>query len=218
MRKIFLFLILSVLIFSCSSTKEYVVENNTQVVSEDEESGDAHYRTTYRKITAQNKTDGKLVAYYTLGVPFIVIGDTIWQTVRVSGYMLGNFFLGWMAADGDDTTFLLPNTAAEKKEYNELVAEYMKTDEYKYRKYRGTFSSAKIVDERVVEEVKWNGDTEVVDSEVNMASSNVDISAKTKRMTKKITIIGSRVGSVFAIVFGIPSYILGYVYRAASQN
>ncbi len=217
-NRLFLIFVMIFLVFSCSSTKEYVLENGTEVLSEDESSGDAHYRTTYRKVTASNKTDGKLVAYYTLGVPLIVVGDTVWQTVRVGGYCLGNFFLGWLAADGEDTNFLLPNTAGEKKEYNELVAEYKKTDEYKYREYRGTFSSAKIVDERVVEEVQWNGETEVVDSQVNMTSSNVDISAKTKRMTKKITIIGSRVGSVFAVIFGIPSYIIGYVYRAASDN
>lgn len=221
---LFFLLSLSVCLTSCASTKFYH-EKDVDVISESEpvdsdgnlDSSSIHYIEKNRTVKSTCKTDGKLLAFYTFGLPWVVLGCTLRETVKVIGYSAVNVVAGGFAyyryknntSDGT-LGFITPNVKEEKQEYQRMQTAYEKSDLYKYKKYRKPLTKAEITDNIVEEEVNWNDERKVISSTTNTVSVKTNVGDSAKRVSKKASIIGGCIGSVTSVICGIPSWIIGF--------
>ena len=221
--------IIAVLSFSFLMTSCVTTYNTTDVdiISDSPDDNSIHFIKKNENIKAKNTLDGKLVAYYTFGYPFVVLGCTIRETARVAGYSAMNLILGAVAydelfhGDGNTVGFALPNTKKAKEELEQFQKEYEASDLYKYRKYRKALHKATISKQDLVEEVDWNDSSKVISSSSETIRLQTDIGKSAKQVSKKASLVGGRIGTVTSVIFGIPSYIIGVAigaYADASGN
>lgn len=225
-KKILMILCAAVLFTSCVTTYN---TTDVDVVSDSPDDNSIHFIKKNENIKAKNTLDGKLVAYYTLGYPFIVLGCTVRETARVAGYSVMNLFLGAFAYDelfhggGNAVGFALPNTKKAKEDLENFQKEYEASDLYKYRKYRKALHKATITKNDLVEEVDWNDESKVISSSSETVRVQTDIGKSAKQISKKASLVGGRIGTVTSVIFGVPSYIIGlavaaYADGASSKN
>ena len=214
---------LAVCFSSCATTRFYNTRD-VEIVSEEEtfdaagnpDSNSIHYIEKNRTVKSTCKPDAKLMAFYTFGLPWVVLGCTVRETAKVVGYSALNVFAGSLAyyrsknSDDNSWGFILPNTKEEKEEYQQLKEEYENSDLYKYKKYRKPLTKAEITDNIIEEEVSWNDERKIVSSTTNTVSVRTSVSDSAKRVSKKASVVGGMVGSVTSIVCGIPSWIFGF--------
>nr|MBP3282629.1 hypothetical protein [Treponema sp.] len=219
LRNFFLLILLSVSFVSCTSTK-YFSTRDTDVVSESESDDSIHYRTTSRTIKAECSPDGKLIAFYTLGMPFVVIGCTVRETFKVIGYTALNSMAGYFSAKSEDNKMglILPDSKALNEEYAKMKEEYANSDLGKYDKYRKAFSKMTVTDNKIVEEVDWNDNTKVVSSTTDTISVESSVSDSAARISKKASIIGAKVGNVTSTIVGVPSWIICFILGAMENQ
>lgn len=212
--RILLILIALFTLASCVTTYNTA---NVDVISDSPDDNSIHFVKTTENIKAKNTLDGKLTAYYTLGYPFVVLGCTVRETVRVAGYSALNLFCGYFAysslAAGDDsvTGFALPNTKKAKAELAQFQEEYKASDLYKYRKYRKALHKATITKQDIIEEVDWNDESKVVSSTTETLKLQTDIGKSARQVSKKASLVGGRIGTVTSVIFGVPSYVIGFI-------
>ena len=140
---------LSVCFSSCATTKFYNTRD-VEIISEEEaldatgnpDSNSIHYVEKNRTVKSTCTPDAKLMAFYSFGLPWVVLGCTVREAAKVVGYSALNVFAGSFAyyraknSDGNFWGFILPNTKQDAKELRRLKAEYKNSDLYKYKKYR----------------------------------------------------------------------------------
>ncbi len=235
LRKVFFLAAVAPALVSCASTKFYS-EKNVEIVSDFEDEEEAphlniepesgpedfsdssiHYIETNRTVKSTCSTDVQLAAFYTFGFPWVVLGCTVRETVKVAAYSVLNAVSGMFAyyrlrdnKPAGTLGFILPDTKKEKKEYAQMMEEYRKSDLYRYKKYRKPLTKAEITDNIIVEEVYWNDRRKTVSSTTNTVSVRTSVSDSVQRISKKATITGSVVGSFTSIALGIPSWVLGF--------
>mgnify|MGYP007069863787 FL=1 len=219
LRNFFLLILLLVSFVSCTSTK-YFSTRDIDVVSESESDDSIHYRTTSRTIKAECSPDGKLIAFYTLGMPFVVIGCTVRETFKVIGYTALNSMAGYFSAKSEDNKMglILPDSKALNEEYAKMKEEYANSDLGKYDKYRKAFSKMTVTDNKIVEEVDWNDNTKVVSSTTDTISVESSVSDSAARISKKASIIGAKVGNVTSTIVGVPSWIICFILGATENQ
>lgn len=207
----------SALLASCVTTYN---TTDVDVISDSPDDNSIHFVKKTENIKADNTIDGKLLAYYTFGYPFVVLGCTVRETARVAGYSAMNLVLGAFAYDelfhgnGDVSGFALPNTKKPKEELAQFQKEYEASDLYKYRKYRKALHKATITKQDLVEEVNWNDEAKVISSSTETVKCQTDIGKSARQVSKKASLVGGRIGTVTSVIFGIPSYIVGIAVGA----
>lgn len=223
-QKAVMVLCASALLTSCVTTYNTTA---VDVISDSPDDNSIHFVKKTENIKANNTIDGKLLAYYTLGYPFVVLGCTVRETARVAGYSAMNLILGVFAydelfhGDGNVSGFALPNTKKPKEELAQFQKEYEASDLYKYRKYRKALHKATITKQDLVEEVNWNDEAKLISSSTETIKCQTDIGKSAKQVSKKASLVGGRIGTVTSVIFGIPSYIVGVAagaYLDASGN
>ncbi len=215
------FLILA-LFSSCVSTYNTV---DVDIISDSPENGSIHYVRKSENIKSKNTFDGKLLAYYTFGYPFVVLGCTVRETGRVAGYSALNLLLGAFSyssiRSGDEDagfSFAFPNTKKARQEYLDFQEEYQNSDLYKYRKYRKILHKAEITKQDLIEEVDWNDETKVISSTSETIKVQASVGKSAAQVSKKASLIGSRIGAVASVVFAVPSYIVGLAVGAYLES
>lgn len=206
----------SFLLASCVTTYN---TTDVDVISDSPNDSSIHFVKKTENIKADNRLDGKLVAYYTFGYPFVVVGCTVRETARVAGYsamnlVLGAFTYNALANGGGPAGFALPNTKKPKEELAKFKQEYEASDLYKYRKYRKALHKATITKQDLVEEVDWNDEAKVISSTSETIKCQTDIGKSAWQVSKKASLIGSRIGTVTSVIFGVPSFIVGLAFGA----
>lgn len=220
-KKIMMILCAAFLLSSCVTTYN---TTDVDVISDSPDDNSIHFVKKSENIKAKNTLDGKLLAYYTLGYPFIVVGCTARETLRVAGYSAMNLVLGYVAYNelfygkGDVVGWALPDTKKAKAELEEFQKEYEASDLYKYRKYRKALHKAAIIKQDFVEEVDWNDESKVISSSSETLKLQTDIGKSAKQVSKKASLVGGRIGTVTSVIFGVPSYILGIAVGAAGDS
>lgn len=205
------------LLSSCVTTYN---TTDVDVISDSPDDNSIHFVKKSENIKAKNTLDGKLLAYYTLGYPFVIAGCTVRETARVAGYSAMNLVLGAFAYDelfygsGNAVGWALPNTKKAKAELDEYQKEYEASDLYKYRKLRKALHKATITKNDLVEEVDWNDEAKVISSSTETLKLQTDIGKSAKQVSKKASLVGGRIGTVTSVIFGVPSYIIGFVAGA----
>ena len=101
LKKFVLIFSISLLFISCTTTR-YFSTKDVDVVSNSAEDDSIHYRTTTRTVRADCSTDGKLIAFYTFGMPFVVVGCTVRETLKVVGYTALNSIAGYFSAKSEN--------------------------------------------------------------------------------------------------------------------
>lgn len=216
-QKAVIVLCAAVFLTSCVTTYN---TTDVDLISDSPDDNSIHFVKKMENIKANNTIDGKLVAYYTLGYPFVVLGCTVRETARVAGYSAMNLLLGTFAYDellhgnGNVSGFALPNTKKPKEELAQFQKEYEASDLYKYRKYRKALHKATITKQDLVEEVNWNDESKVISSSTETIKCQTDIGKSARQVSKKASLVGGRIGTVASVIFGIPSYILGVAVGA----
>lgn len=216
-KKMLTALCVAFLLSSCVTTYN---TTDVDVISDSPNDNSIHFVKKTENIKAKNTLDGKLLAYYTFGYPFVIVGCTVRETARVAGYSAMNLVLGAFAYDelfhgsGNAVGWALPNTKKAKAELDEYQKEYEASDLYKYRKYRKALHKATITKNDLVEEVDWNDETKVVSSTSETLNLQTDIGKSAKQVSKKASLVGGRIGTVTSVIFGVPSYIIGLVAGA----
>ena len=215
------FLILA-LFSSCVSTYNTV---DVDIISDSPENGSIHYVRKSENIKSKNTFDGKLLAYYTFGYPFVVFGCTVRETGRVAGYSALNLLLGAFSyrsiRSGDEDagfSFAFPNTKKARQDYLDFQEEYQNSDLYKYRKYRKILHKAEIAKQDLIEEVDWNDETKVISSTSETIKVQASVGKSAAQVSKKASLIGSRIGAVASVVFAVPSYIVGLAVGAYLES
>ncbi|MBQ0051593.1 MAG: hypothetical protein KBT11_05950 [Treponema sp.] len=220
LRKVFMAFCCCMLLMSCVSTYH---TTNVEVVSQSESDSSVHFIKNNQTINADNSLDGKLIAFYTFGMPFVVVGCTLREAFRVAGYSALNLVLGETAYErakrGQESLgFIVPDTKKAKAELNEFQKEYEASDLYKYRQYRSALSKTTITKSNLVEEIDWNDNAKVISSTRETIKLQTSVADSASRVSKKASLIGSRIGTVTSVIFGIPSYILGFILGAAADD
>lgn len=216
-KKILVILCAAFLLSSCVTTYN---TTDVDVISDSPDDNSIHFVKKSENIKAKNTLDGKLLAYYTFGYPFVIVGCTVRETARVAGYSAMNLVLGAFAYDelihgsGATIGWALPDTKKAKAELDEYQKEYEASDLYKYRKYRKALHKATITKNDLVEEVDWNDESKVISSTSETLKLQTDIGKSAKQVSKKASLVGGRIGTVTSVIFGIPSYIIGLVAGA----
>lgn len=215
------FLILA-LFSSCVSTYNTV---DVDIISDSPENGSIHYVRKSENIKSKNSFDGKLLAYYTFGYPFVVFGCTVRETGRVAGYSALNLLLGAFSyssiRNGDEDanfSFAFPNTKKARQDYLDFQEEYQNSDLYKYRKYRKILHKAEIAKQDLIEEIDWNDETKVISSTSETIKVQASVGKSAAQVSKKASLIGSRIGAVTSVVFAVPSYIVGFAVGAYLES
>lgn len=222
---------LSVCFSSCATTKFYNTRD-VEIISEEEaldaagnpDSNSIHYVEKNRTVKSTCTPDAKLMAFYSFGLPWVVLGCTVREAAKVVGYSALNVFAGSFAyyraknSDGNFWGFILPNTKQDAKELRRLKAEYKNSDLYKYKKYRKPLTKAEITDNIIEEEVNWNDERKIISSTTNTVSVKTSISDSAKRVSRQASVIGGVVGSVTSVICGIPSWIIGFVVALACDK
>ncbi len=212
LKRFFLLISISLSFISCTSTK-YFSTKDVDVVSETKSDDSIHYRTTTRTVKAECSPDGKLIAFYTLGMPFVVIGCTVRETFKVIGYTALNSMAGYFSAKTPDNKMglILPDSKKLNEEYAKMKEDYEKSDLGKYDSYRKALSKMRVTDKKIVEEVDWNDETKVISSSTDTISVESSVSDSAARVSKKASIIGAKVGNVTSTIIGVPSWILCFI-------
>ena len=240
-NKLFFILICvtSLVHFSCASTKFYS-SRDVEIISQSQQPEDfisgsedfadlqdssIHYIETSRSVKVKSRPDAGLFFFYTFGMPFVVTACTIRETARVVGYSVLNAFSGCFAyyrvqnhTSTNSFGFIFPDTKKAKAEYADMQEAYYNSDLYKYKKYRKPLTKAEITDNIIKEEVDWNDERKLISSETKTLSVKTSISDSAKRVSQKASITGSMVGSVSSVIFGIPSWVIGFVFAAVCDR
>lgn len=216
LSKIAVSILIIIQLASCTSTK-YFNDADVEVVSESKDDSSIHFKKNTQTVKVDNTPDVKLIAFYTFGMPFVVAGCTVREAGRVAGYSCLNLLLGSIAykrnkAGKESMGFIIPDSKKAKNEYDTFQQKYEESDSYKYRQYRKSFSKAVIIKQNVIEEIDWNDQTKVVSSETETIKLQTSVSDSAERVSKKASLLGCRIGTVSSIIFGIPSYIVGYIF------
>ncbi|MCR5123761.1 MAG: hypothetical protein K6B43_01025 [Treponema sp.] len=212
LKKFVLIFSISLLFISCTTTR-YFSTKDVDVVSNSAEDDSIHYRTTTRTVRADCSTDGKLIAFYTFGMPFVVVGCTVRETLKVVGYTALNSVAGYFSAKSENNKMglILPDSTALNEEYEQMKKDYENSPLGKYDEYRKAGTKAVIIDSKIIEEVDWNDESKVVSSTTDTISVESSVSDSASRISKKASIIGAKVGNVTSTIVAVPSWIICFI-------
>ena len=215
MRKLIL-LILSIYFIGCASTSNFV-EEDVKILSNNKTNSSIHYTREVTEITVEKESNGKMIAFYTMGLPLEIVGCTLREVGRVSWYAAANVFMGgvtFLKEDKDSNELndcvYLPNIEKDKKELEELEAEYKNSEIYKNRKYVSKFAYNTITKNQYKENVYWNDKRKKFHSKTETTKAEQSISDTAKIVSKRASLIGSYIGKGVSYVVGFPAFCIGF--------